>query len=103
MLVFDMSDEKSFERCTEWYKEYKATIAPLPVKGVLVGTKADLKEEHAVMVSPEKVLDFANSIKFRFFATSSKEMRGVEDPFHYAAAQFNSHYQEEVKTLAGFT
>mmetsp|Transcript_15413 Transcript_15413/g.18533 ORF Transcript_15413/g.18533 Transcript_15413/m.18533 type:complete len:194 (-) Transcript_15413:61-642(-) len=99
MLVFDMANQKSFEDCADWFKKYKEIVDPIPVKGVLVGTKADLKEENAVMVNAAEVIDFANSKKLRYFETSAKEGRDVEAPFHFIANVFYNQYEEEIKHL----
>uniref|UniRef100_A0A7S4DYL5 Uncharacterized protein n=2 Tax=Lotharella globosa TaxID=91324 RepID=A0A7S4DYL5_9EUKA len=99
MLVFNMADPKSFENCRTWLAAYKEATHPVPFKGILVGTKADLKEDNAVMVDPDKVLDFANANKIRYFATSAKEAKDVEDPFHFIANDFYKNYEEEVKHL----
>ena len=51
------------------------------------------------MVDQDKVLDFANANKVRYFPTSVKEANDVEDPFHFIANDFFKNYEEEVKYL----
>eukprot|EP00472_Partenskyella_glossopodia_P006232 CAMPEP_0197521442 /NCGR_PEP_ID=MMETSP1318-20131121/6718_1 /TAXON_ID=552666 /ORGANISM="Partenskyella glossopodia, Strain RCC365" /LENGTH=152 /DNA_ID=CAMNT_0043073441 /DNA_START=154 /DNA_END=612 /DNA_ORIENTATION=+ len=99
MLVFNMTDENSFNNCEKWLKKYKEAVSPMQVEGVLVGTKVDLKEENAVMLDEHKPVDFANKHKLRYFETSAKEKQGVEDPFHFIANVFYNSYEEEIKQI----
>ncbi|GAB5370768.1 hypothetical protein AAMO2058_001521500 [Amorphochlora amoebiformis] len=99
MVVFDMANQSSFESAKKWLQEYQKAIFPLSVKGVVVGTKADLKQSNSIMVNPNSVLDFANEHKLRYFETSAKETQGIDDPFHFIAGSFYSSYVEEVKQI----
>lgn len=47
VVVYSITDEKSFQRVSHWMEQIKET-APENIQVVLIGNKADLEEERVV-------------------------------------------------------
>ena len=57
------------------------------VPGVLVATKADLRDRRTV--SPKSGSDMASQLGMQYFECSSKDHEGVEEPFFYLANEWH--------------
>ena len=78
LLVFDITDTKSFEKLTFWLNEIKKEAAP-DISIVVVGNKIDLERQRTVDYSTAK--RFCEGISIPYVETSAKEYRGVKDAF----------------------
>ena len=76
LLIYDVSDEKSFEDLDLWLKEIKE-IAPEKSSILLVGNKVDLPR----VISIQDVNDFAIKNKLQYVEVSCLEGRFIETPF----------------------
>ena len=78
MVVYDITNEESFQHIKEWIKDCK-DLAPKTVQLVLVGNKSDLEENR--VITNERGAQLANENKMLFFETSALNGNGVEEAF----------------------
>ena len=76
LLVYDVSDQKSFDDLDLWLKEIREG-APETSSIILVGNKIDLNR----VVSNQDANDFAIKNKLQYFEVSCLEGRFIETPF----------------------
>ncbi|KAM5247837.1 ras-related protein Rab-42 [Ctenodactylus gundi] len=79
LLVFDVTNRKSFEHIQDWYKEVKSTQGSRKVIFLLVGHKSDLQS--ARCVSTREAEELASSLGMAFMETSAKNNCNVELAF----------------------
>jgi len=79
MLVYDVTDAKSFENCARWAKQIETHAQP-GVMRLLVANKADLSAER--LISTEAGADLAKSLDCAFFESSAKSNLNVAPAFH---------------------
>ena len=77
MMVYDITDLESFGYLDSWIKEIEKNASKNVYK-ILVGNKSDLKNRK---ITFEKGKEFANLHGMKFFETSAKENRNVEEEF----------------------
>jgi len=77
LVIFDLTDKKTFERIHEWMEEVKSYTTP-KVSVVLVGNKCD-KEDRVIDINEAKEL--AKSLGIEYVETSAKTGRGVDEAF----------------------
>ena len=78
MMVYDITDLESFRYLDSWIKEIEKNASKNVYK-ILVGNKNDLEKNRKVTF--EKGKEFANLHGMKFFETSAKENRNVEEAF----------------------
>ena len=80
ILVYDITDESTFERVKGWTKELRKMVGTnKKICLTIVGNKLDL--ERSRVVSTENVRKYAQSVGAAFFEASAKTGSGVEDVF----------------------
>jgi Ras-related protein Rab-1A len=79
ILVYDVTDKKSFENIPYWMKEIDR-YAPSSIR-ILVGNKCDLIDKRIVSVSEAQEL--ANSMGIFYIETSAKSCYGVDEIFNF--------------------
>jgi len=84
LLVYSISDRKSFENIQFWMNQIH-DMAPKNIRKVLVASKYDLEGQEASVTSLEGK-ELARSFGIKFFETSAKKNIQVKGPF-YAIAQ----------------
>ncbi|KDP40809.1 hypothetical protein JCGZ_24808 [Jatropha curcas] len=84
IIVFDVTDEESFENVKTWLTEIDK-FATDSVNKLLVGNKCDLTNKR--VVSNETAKAFADEIGIPFLETSAKNSTNVEDAFMTMAAE----------------
>jgi len=77
LIIFDMSQRKSFEKLDEWLKSF--TDARGQQELLLVGNKTDLKGN--IKIKENEVKAYANSNNMKFILTSAKTGDNVENAF----------------------
>ncbi|KAM4806457.1 ras-related protein Rab-42 [Urocitellus parryii] len=70
LLVFDVTNRKSFEHIPDWHQEVKSTQGPNKVIFLLVGHKSDLQSTRCV--STQEAEELAASLGMAFVETSAK-------------------------------
>lgn len=83
ILVYDISNEESFERVQDWMRQIKVH-AEEDVKIVLCGNKADLQEEER-QVEQDRGAQQAADFGLPFFETSAQSGQNIEEAFEECA------------------
>ncbi|KAM8949969.1 ras-related protein Rab-13 isoform 3-T5 [Lycaon pictus] len=78
ILVYDITDEKSFENIQNWMKSIKEN-ASAGVERLLLGNKCDMEAKRKVQ--KEQAIKLAREHGIRFFETSAKSSTNVDEAF----------------------
>ena len=84
VLVFDISNEESFENITEWTEQINEK-AEKDVQRILIGNKSDLDEEREVPFDVAKQL--ATEYGLEYVETSAKSGLNVDSAFEKLCKQ----------------
>uniref|UniRef100_A0A8C8ZG04 Ras-related protein Rab-42 n=1 Tax=Prolemur simus TaxID=1328070 RepID=A0A8C8ZG04_PROSS len=79
LLVFDVTNRKSFEHIQDWHQEVMATQGPDKAIFLLVGHKSDLQTTRCV--SAQEAEELAASLGMAFMETSAKSNSNVDLAF----------------------
>ncbi|XP_069333655.1 ras-related protein Rab-42 [Eulemur rufifrons] len=79
LLVFDVTNRKSFEHIQDWHQEVMATQGPDKAIFLLVGHKSDLQTTRCV--SAQEAEELATSLGMAFMETSAKSNSNVDLAF----------------------
>ncbi|XP_066464910.1 ras-related protein Rab-13 [Eleutherodactylus coqui] len=82
ILVYDISDERSFENIQNWMKSIRENAAA-GVERMLLGNKCDM--ENRRKVPKERGEKLAKDHGIRFFETSAKSSQNVDEAFNALA------------------
>ncbi|XP_075834429.1 ras-related protein Rab-13 isoform X1 [Microtus pennsylvanicus] len=82
ILVYDITDEKSFENIQNWMKSIKEN-ASAGVERLLLGNKCDMEAKRKVQ--KEQADKLAREHGIRFFETSAKSSMNVDEAFNSLA------------------
>ncbi|XP_030065902.1 intraflagellar transport protein 27 homolog isoform X1 [Microcaecilia unicolor] len=99
-LVYDVSNEQSFNSCAKWLQRVRARTLCSQLPGVLVGNKTDLVGRRTV--EQKQAQEWAAQNELEYFETSAKEMENFEVPFRTLAKSFHRLYQERVEAIQSF-
>ncbi|KAJ7129122.1 hypothetical protein O6H91_08G051800 [Diphasiastrum complanatum] len=92
ILVYDVTDESSFNNIHNWIKNIEQHASD-NVNKVLVGNKADMDEsKRAVSTAQGQAL--AKQYNLRFFETSAKTSLNVENTFFTIAKDIKQRLEE---------
>uniref|UniRef100_V9LBN5 Ras-related protein Rab-13 n=1 Tax=Callorhinchus milii TaxID=7868 RepID=V9LBN5_CALMI len=83
ILVYDITDEKSFENIQNWMKSIKEN-ASATVERMLLGNKCDMENKRKV--TKERAEKLAKDHGIRFFETSAKSSLNVAEAFQSLAS-----------------
>jgi len=90
ILVYDITDRRSFEALTSWVEQFLQGVGASPASAkdsgyifVVLGNKCDLAETRQVPTTEAE--DFCKENGFQFFETSAKSGFNVQDAFEYIA------------------
>ncbi|VDM70638.1 unnamed protein product [Strongylus vulgaris] len=78
LLIFDMTDQRSFDRAKVWLKELQRALGDSVVL-MIVGNKLDLARNRTVTL--EEAQEYASSMGAMYEETSAKEDIGIEETF----------------------
>ncbi|MFW9881898.1 MAG: GTP-binding protein [Candidatus Thorarchaeota archaeon] len=84
IIVFDITDRKSFENVKKWYDLITRVGRPTLVS-ILCGNKLDLKDKR--VISPEEGKALARELGIFYMETSAKEDIHIDDVFEWIALQ----------------
>lgn len=87
ILVYSVTDSKSFERMIQWKKELAASRGE-SIKIVICGNKIDLPSQRCV--TPEQGETTARQLGAQHFEVSAKTGEGIETMFLHLAELLNS-------------
>ena len=95
IIVYEISNKKSFENISSWIEECKNT-APKSILMVLVGNKCDLDNRE---VTEEEGREFAEKNGMLFFETSAKTGKNVEELFKQSVKVIEQKIKENYYDL----
>ena len=80
ILVFDLTNRKSFENLDTWIKDIKkySHISSL----ILFGNKVDV-DKNRWQITPEEAKNYAEKMKIPYFETSAKTGQGIKEGISY--------------------
>ena len=78
ILVFDITDDYSFSRITDWMEQINANISKDEIGLILIGNKCDLEER---MVPYEKGEEKAKELGIDYYETSALNGQCINDVF----------------------
>ena len=77
LLVYDMTNQKSFEKLNEWVQSFREARDDAPV--ILIGNKSDLIKQ--IKINESESTDYANINNMGMIITSAKTGQNVEQAF----------------------
>ena len=80
LLVYDITNRKSFDSIKEWLREVNDYCTSDNVIKMLVGNKVDKNDQRVVQKS--EAIEFARSNNMLFIETSAKTQTGITQCFH---------------------
>lgn len=92
ILVYDVTDESSFNNIRNWIKNIEQHASD-NVNKILVGNKADMDESKRA-VSTARGQALANEYRLKFYETSAKTNMNVEDVFFTIARDIKQRLSE---------
>ena len=77
LVMFDLTDKKSFEKLNEWIESFRETRGDQPI--VLIGNKSDLGNQRKITDS--EASKYAKDNNMELILTSAKTGQNVEEAF----------------------
>jgi small GTP-binding protein len=90
LVIFDLTNRKSFENVEDWLRSLQAQGDPT-VQKILVGNKVDLSNRR--QVSKEEGDNLAKKHQMKYFEVSAKTAVNVEDVFFDLATQVKINHK----------
>ena len=82
VVVFDLTNQESFNKVTDWLKEIREYSTKMPIG--LFGNKSDLVNERKV--TQEEIDNLCDKEEIEYFETSAKEKTGISEGFSKVAS-----------------
>jgi small GTP-binding protein len=81
ILIFDLTNRKSFDSVPNWFQDLRKNVSPFKERltGFILGNKEDLIEKREV--SNEEALNVANELGLGYIETSALTGKNVEESF----------------------
>ncbi|MBY9007357.1 MAG: GTP-binding protein [Candidatus Lokiarchaeota archaeon] len=80
LLVFDLSNKKSFDSVRRWYKDIEDNLkGRFKIIGFLLGNKNDLDDKRAI--NKESAIELANELNLKYIETSALTGDNVKNMF----------------------
>nr|XP_047934164.1 ras-related protein Rab-39A [Anser cygnoides] len=79
LLVFDITNRRSFEHVKDWLEEAKMHVQPFQIVFLLVGHKCDLVSQREV--TREEAEKLSSAFGMKYIETSAKDATNVEESF----------------------
>jgi GTPase SAR1 family protein len=84
LLVFDLTNLKSFDSVSKWYKDIKDNIRrDMEIIGYVIGNKNDLKNERRISIN--EIAKLADALDLKFLETSALTGENIDDAFYSIA------------------
>lgn len=92
LLVFDLTNEKSFESLSNWYLDVRKQLRdPTNLIGFMVGNKHDLVND--IKISSSKALELANSHNLDYIEVSALNGENVDVAFNQLAERLYEKFK----------
>merc|ERR1711971_396638 len=98
VLVYDVTNQASFDNLEGWIKDYKEACPGRPLTGCVVANKIDLQERICVPIDSGEHL--AREHDLEFFTASAQDNERVDIPFMYLASRFKDMYEEKTNEFS---
>jgi small GTP-binding protein len=85
LVVFDVTEEKSFRKVGEWINELNATM-PETLITIIIGNKIDLDENKTI--TRDEAVAYADKYGIPYLETSAVTGNGVQNAFQMLAEKF---------------
>lgn len=101
VVVYDISNPETLQSCNKWLGGVRA-MRPTGQRmlGVLVGNKADFREDTTMdsraEITRDEGMGAAKELGLKYFETSAATNSNVEEPFKYLAEEFYNRYEATV-------
>ena len=82
LLIFDITNKKSFDKINFWYKDLKQSVNIDEIFVCLVGNKIDLEENR--VISKEEAEEYARENNMQYLEVSAKTGEGIKELFDEA-------------------
>ena len=92
LLLYDISQLRTFEKLKDWIETIKENCADIPI--ILVGNKVDLEDNRAVSYDEGKKI--ADENEFMFIETSAKTNINVDKAFMELAEKILRDYKTKI-------
>lgn len=99
MLVYDVTNAKSFENIKNWIRNIEEN-ATADVEKMLLGNKCDVTEER--IVSKERGEHLAIEYGIKFMETSAKSSINVEEAFYTLARDIKAKMEKKLVSVITF-
>lgn len=94
MLVYDITNEKTFENIKNWIRNIEEHAAP-DVQKMILGNKCDMNDKR--VVSRERGEQLALEYGIRFMETSAKASMNVEESFYILSGDIKAHIDKKME------
>ena len=95
-IVYDMTDQKTFDNIKNWYNELKDKNDTVEMIGI-IANKSDLYEEQ--VISKEEGEKYAKSINGFFYETSAMDYESVSNAFEDLTKKYVEKKDEEERKI----
>ena len=87
IIVFDITDRKSFDKMQDWVNELNASLTePIPI--VIAGNKVDLEENRVIQL--DEAVEYSDQSDINYFETSALSDFGIDNLFSSLVSQIIS-------------
>ena len=90
MLVYDITDDYSFSKITDWMEQINNNLSKNDIGIVLIGNKSDIEDR---MIDKEKGEEKAKEYGIDFYETSALNGNGINEAFEGLAKQILKNYK----------
>ena len=90
MLVYDITDEYSFSKITDWMEQINSNLSKNEIGIVLIGNKSDIEDR---IIDTEKGEEKAKEYGIQYFETSALNGNGINEAFEGLAKQILKNYK----------
>ena len=90
MLVYDITDEYSFSKITDWMEQINSNLSKNEIGIVLIGNKSDIEDR---FIDTEKGEEKAKEYGIQYFETSALNGNGINEAFEGLAKQILKNYK----------
>ena len=97
LLVYDITNKRSFEECKSYYKNQILGKCKKNVKTILIGNKSDLEDKR--VISNEEAEQFAFENNYFFMETSCLENKNIQYAFVTLIESNNIHFPRKINSL----
>ena len=90
MLVYDITDDYSFSKITDWMEQINNNLSKNDIGIVLIGNKSDIEDR---IIDTEKGEEKAKEYGIQYYETSALNGNGINEAFEGLAKQILKNYK----------